>query len=354
MSGGGAFKPWILGVPVYEPGSYEGVGVRLDLNECPHPPPGFVVEAAAAELGRVNRYPEAGLVGRAYRALASYTGFSVDRLAIGAGGDDLLKAVFAGTLEPGDTVAAPRYSFSSYKSLARLHGARVSWVPMEPRGEWWVIDEDALFEEAGRAKLVVLDRPNNPTGSMLLPKARVEELLEEARGLVLVDEAYYEFAGETVAELTESHENLVVVRTLSKAFCLAGLRLGYAIAHKSTAAAIRRVLSPFPVSRPSLAAAAAALENPGYALEEAERVRGERERLRSMLQAAGARVYASRTNFLLADTGIPRVVEKLRRRGIAVKRVPLGDSWLRATVGLPSENEALAKALAELSRRGRG
>ncbi len=342
------FKPWIREAPRMRLREYGNSVARLDLNESPYPPPGFVIEAATRELERVNRYPDWNLFRRLYEALSAYTDLPAESLVVGAGGDDILRAVFAGTVEPGDKVVAPRYSFGMYRVYAKLAGAVFVGVPVEPRGEWWVLDEERFISESRRARLVLLDRPNNPTGSMFLSEKRVEELLDETKGLVVVDEAYYEFTGNTVADLVESHENLVVLRTLSKAFCLAGLRVGYALAHPETSEKLKRLLPPFPTSRPSVAAAIAALENPGYAQEVVKRVVAERERLRENLGRAGARPYASHTNFLLVETGIGRVVEKLYSLGVAVRRVPLGDSWFRATVGLPEENDRLVEALSRL------
>ena len=342
------FKPWIREAPHMVLREYGGGVARLDLNESPYPPPSFVIEAAARELERGNRYPDGNMFRRLYEALSSYTGLTGDSIVVGAGGDDILRAVFAGTVEPGDKVVAPRYSFGMYRAYAKLAGTVFVGVPLEPRGERWVLDEDRLLAEARRAKLVLLDRPNNPTGSMILEEKRVEELLSETKGLVVVDEAYYEFTGRTAAGLVEGHKNLVVLRTLSKAFCLAGLRVGYALAHRETAATLRKLLPPFPTSRPSLAAAIVALENPDYARGVVERIVSERERLRTMLRKTGAKPYASHTNFVLVETGISRVVEKLYRLGVAVRSVPMGDAWFRATVGLPEENERLAKALAKL------
>ncbi len=342
------FKPWIREAPSMVLREYGDGVARLDLNESPYPPPSFVIEAAARELERGNRYPDGNMFRRLYEALSSYTGLPRDNIVVGAGGDDLLRAAFTGTVEPGDKVVAPRYSFGMYRVYAKLAGTVFVGVPVEPRGEWWVLDEERLISESKRARLVLLDRPNNPTGSMFLSEKRVEELLEEAKGLVVIDEAYYEFTGSTVAGLVEAHENLVVLRTLSKAFCLAGLRVGYALAHPETAEKLRRLLPPFPTSRPSVAAAIAALENPGYAREVVEKAVAERERLRRMLSEAGAKPYGSHTNFVLVETGIRGVVEKLYWEGVAVRAVPMGDNWFRATVGLPEENHRLVEAVSKL------
>ena len=345
------FKPWIREAPRMALREYGNSVARLDLNESPYPPPGFVVEAAARELGRGNRYPDGALFRRLYEAISAYTGLPVESLVVGAGGDDILRAVFAGTVEPGDKVVAPRFSFGMYRVYAKLAGTVFVGVPVEPRGEWWMLDEERFISESRRARLVLLDRPNNPTGSMFLSEKRVEELLGEAKGLVVVDEAYYEFTGNTVAGLVETHENLVVLRTLSKAFCLAGLRVGYALAHPETAEKLRRLLPPFPTSRPSVAAAIAALKNPDYAREVVGRIAAERERLRETLRRAGARPYASHTNFVLVETGIDGVVEKLYSLGVAVRSVSMGDNWFRATVGLPEENDRLIEAISRLGQR---
>lgn len=347
-------KPWLLEARSYPPPPLQRARIRLDLNESPFPPPLGVVEAAARAVAEANRYPRRELYEEVLSLLASYTGAREDMLVLGLGGDMVLEKAFSLVLGPGDTAAAPSPSFSMYPVYASHQGARLEEVQLREQGDHWTLPWEELLEATRRgARLVAVDNPNNPTGSLVVPgEQELVELLEEAgkRGaLVVLDEAYYEFSGVTYAQLAEAYDNLLVVRTLSKAFSLAGLRIGYGIAHPGLAERLRALMPPF-LPSPSLAAAAAALRSPGYAEELVRLIRREREWLRERLNRLGARAYRSHTNFVLAR--LPAEidpVEALRARGILVRRPRLpGGGWIRVTVGAPRENTELVNAVAEL------
>jgi histidinol-phosphate aminotransferase len=322
--------------------------IRLDLNESPKPPPPEVLEAARRALAEANRYPEKSLIRSVEEALAEYVGVPARHVAVTCGGDAALLALFLVSKAAGRAVAFPRYSFSMYRELAEASGSRVIVVPMAERGDAWELDYGVLLEAAREAAIVLVDNPNNPTGSLLLDPGRVEELASEARGLVVVDEAYYEFSRVTAAGLVESHDNLVVLRTLSKAFSLAGLRVGYVVAGGSVAGAIRRLL-PFPTSRPSLAAALAALEARRYVERIVEDIVEEREWLRSRLEGVARKVYRSHANFLLVDTGFEDAARRLAENGVAVRATAISSRHVRVTVAGRRESEALIDALSRLA-----
>ncbi|MCE4603182.1 MAG: aminotransferase class I/II-fold pyridoxal phosphate-dependent enzyme [Desulfurococcales archaeon] len=325
---------------------YPRNAIRLDLNESPIPPPREVLEEMARELERVNRYPEARLILEARRALAEYSGVDPGMVALTGGGDYgilTLLALFKGRW---GRIIVPAYTYSMTPHLARALGMKVSTVPMV-EGEWWGIDEDRLFKEARIGGAIFIDSPNNPTGSRLLPARRLVELAEEARGPVVVDEAYYDFEGDSIAGYTESHPNLISLRTLSKAFSLAGMRVGYIIAEESVTRTLRAV-APFPVSRPGLAAVKVLASNPGHVRGLVGMVKAERERLKAAMRGLGLRVYNSRTNFLLVDTPLERPYKVLEEMGVYVKRVPIRETMMRATVGAPRDNDALLSALAKV------
>ncbi len=344
-------KPWLSSVKGYPPPP--GGAVRLDLNESPWPPPPSVIAAAAAALREANRYPRREEYEELLSLLSSYTGVPPEGLVLGLGGDMVLEKAFQLMVGPGDRVLAPQPSFSMYRVYAGVNGAEYHGVPLREEGDQWVLDWTVLLEELRRgAKLVALDNPNNPTASLIVPgEGELVELLEEAgrRGaLVVLDEAYYEFSGVTYIGLTEAYDNLLVVRTMSKAFSMAGLRVGYGAAHPSLAERLRALLPPF-LPRPSLAAATAALREPGYAARIVEAVRREREWLRRRLEMLGSRTYRSWTNFLLARLPLEDPVAVLAEKGVLVKRPPLpGGGWVRITVGSPRENSFLVSVLAGL------
>jgi histidinol-phosphate aminotransferase len=341
---------WLSGLRHYPPPP--GGGIRLDLNEAPWGPPERVVEAVARAAREANRYPRREEVERLYELLSDYVGVDPRMLVVGLGGDMVLEKAFHLVAEPGGSVVAPSPSFSMYPVYASAYGMRLSGPRLQLRGEEWGLDVGELLEAMRRwePRLVAVDNPNNPTGSLLLGEAELSELLEEAcrRGtLVVLDEAYYEFSGVTHVGLTEAYDCLLVVRTLSKAFGLAGLRVGYGVAAPGLAEKLRALMPPF-LPRTSIAAATAALEDPGYAEERVRLLRREREWLRSRLRGLGAAAYQSWTNFILVRVPwLEDPVAALAERGILVRRVPLeGGGWMRVTVGAPRENSLLVSALA--------
>jgi len=342
----GLVKDRIRGAPLYEPRDYpERLVARLDLNENPGPVPGFVVEAVAEEARRANRYPEKRLYDTLYELLEDYTGVDRNFLVFGPGSDSLLRAVFDAVVEPGDRVVYPSPGFAMYSVYAALSGAKAELVELSPCGDKWCLDLAELIDRARDAQLVVIDNPNNPTGALLLGRRDIVDLVEETEAVIVIDEAYYEFSGETVIDLVEEHERLVVARTFSKAFGLAGLRIGYMAASRELREAVWKLLAPFPVPRTSLAAAIAALKHRGIVEKQVREIRGNRDWLRGELLGMGIQAYRSWTNFLLADTGIPGVVNKLAEKGVMVRRVPMGDTWMRVTIGTRKELEALLKSL---------
>ena len=345
-------KPWLENTEGYQLRCYTRIRARLDLNESPYPPPERVIEAVAREAARGNRYPEQEQLQRLLELLSEYSGVAPEQIVVGLGGDMVLEKAFTLVLSPGGRAAYPWPSFSMYEVYTRQNGGEPATVELRPEGDRWKLDWPRFSEAAERAQIAAIDNPNNPTGSLIVPgEGELAELLERLgrRGVLLVlDEAYYEFSSVTYSGLTESYDNLLVVRTLSKAFSLAGFRIGYALAHPRLAGMLRSLMPPF-LPRTSIAAAIAALEEPSYAEKVVEAIRGEREWLAAQLRRLpGVRVYSSYTNFLLVETRVDNVVDRLAERGVAVRRVPLGSNWLRVTVGTPSENRVLVEALAEV------
>ncbi len=336
-----------------------GIRARLDLNEVPFSPSPAVLRAVSEEAVRLNRYPEPELRRVLEERLAEYSRVSPDSVVVGCGADLILYYVFYSVALSGDEVVVPYPAFFAYDKLFASLGLRVRRVQLREEGEWWRLDTARLLEEIRRSeklKLVVIDNPNNPTGSLIVGReGDAVEIVEEAarRGaLVVFDEAYYEFSGVTFAGLVDSYDNIVIVRTMSKAFALAGARIGYAIAPRNLASLLRKLLPPFP-PRLSLVAGLAALEDLDYSRRLVETVVRERERVRALLNSLpGVKAYASKTNFLLVRTPVNNVVSQLYERGIAVREVPLGDTWMRVSVGSREENDYLLDAMRRLVGSG--
>ena len=335
-------NPWIHKARIYEPRSYPKGAVRLDMNEYPEPPPSWMIERACRAASEVNRYPTRELFTELLEAIAGYAGVGADNIALGAGGYVILQAVLEAYTRPGDTVAVPRYTYTYFKDLAIARGLRVVEIGLVEDGDEW-----RLSQPVPEARLLYLDNPNNPTGSLIAWRDIVMEAVD--RGIVVVvDEAYYEYSGATLAGEASETSGLIVVRTMSKAFSLAGARIGYSISTPGDREVLRRVLLPYPTSTCSMTLAVEALRNPGYMRERVERVIGERERLRSRLSSMGLKAYKSHANFILVKTGVEGIVERLAMKGIIVRKTTISNDTFRATISLRRENEALVEALKDI------
>ncbi len=318
---------------------------KLDANENPFGPPPAVV-AALASVTDLHLYPDPDQR-RARRALSDYTGAPIERILLGNGSDELLDLILLATIEPGDEVLVPVPSFGVYLSRPPLFGARVVTVP---RTASFDLDLDALERSISpRTKLLFLASPNNPTGNLVT----ADELERLARTgiLIVVDEAYYEFAGTTLQAFTERYDNVLLLRTFSKWAGLAGLRIGYGIFPPAIARALWRVKQPFNVNAAAQVAVEAALADREWLMERVAVVRRERDRLYHGLQRFSfLQPYPSHANFVLCRVHDGRAHElhaHLLRAAIVVRRYD--DEWLRdylrITVGTPEQVDRVLAAL---------
>jgi len=334
--------------------------VRFDTNTSPTPP-AFVPGVLEAPAWPLNEYPDS-----AYQALtdaaAAYAGAGVrrDEVIVGAGADEILDLIGKAFLPAGGTAILPSPSYGLYPVLTSQRAARRIDVPRAARPGGWTMDVEGVVRALPGAQLVWLCEPNNPTGSSDGPAA-LGRILEAARGLpeppaVVVDEAYFEFTGRTVIPWRERYPHLIVVRTLSKAFALPGIRVGWAVAARPTIARLERVRPAGSISTISAALAAAALARPDEARARAAALAGERDWLAPRLAAAGWAPYPSVTNFLLVRLGSPgeasAAAEHLLHGGLVPRTFspdgPLG-GHLRLTVRSRAENERLLAAVASFS-----
>jgi len=246
---------------------------------------------------------------------------------------------------PGDPVVLSRPTYAMFRIVSEIAGGRVEAVPA--RGP--DLDRDRFLDASRHARLTWLCNPNNPTGE-LLPLGFIETLAEGSPGIVAVDEAYFEFSGVTAAGLIEQFPNLVLVRTLSKAFGLAGVRVGYALAGAPISAALRRVRPPGSIGVVSEALGAHALGDQHGMRQRASSIVASRERLGGELVRIGLEVQPSAGNFLLVRAG-DGAASWLLRRGLVVRTFPSGSplaGFLRITVRTADENARLVEALSEL------
>lgn len=338
----------------FTPHTGEGL-IKLDQNEGPLDLPEELRARALERLAREawNRYPELHPAA-VERALAADKGWDADGVVVTNGSNVLLQAlaIVAGI---GRSVVTVTPTFSVYGLQARLLGAELIEVPL---AEGFELPTDALLEAMrGRSGVVFLADPAAPTGNAL-DRDRLVRVSESAGDdwLIVLDEAYGDFAGSDHADLVAAHANAVSVRTFSKAVSLAGARIGYGLMAPALASEVRKALLPFSFSALQAAVALSVLEEPGYVEARVARARHERDRLADRLRALqGVTVYPSVTNFVLFRVpDAAAVFEGLLARGVVVRRqdhLPGLDGCLRVTAGLPHENamflDALEAALAD-------
>jgi histidinol-phosphate aminotransferase len=329
--------------PYYDPPTHTAV-LRLDQNANLWGPNPVLEELNFKSISAVQ-YPTRDSE-PLLRALAEHHQLPVDQWVVGNGSDELLDLITKAFAAPGQTIAVPWPGYSRYLFYARLQGLHLERVPLRPDGS---LDVDAIA--TAQPHLVMLASPNNPTGC-LIPTRDIERLLARVNGIVVVDEAYMEYAGNehSLLHRTDEFDNLIVTRTFSKAFALAGLRVGYAAANRDLIARLRRVKTPFNLNVLSESAAVMALRNCAWMHHVVDQTAAERTRLSGLLQAMNFQVYPSVTNFILVRSPVtPGVlVERLRECDIAVRAFPDApglESCVRFGVGKSQHADMLVAAL---------
>lgn len=336
--------------------------VRFDLNTSPAPPGLALRLLQAGAYGRpISEYPPSDYRGLVDAAAETY-GVGREELLVGAGADEILDLVAKAFLPPGAGAVIPTPTYAMYHVLTEQRPARPIAVPRRSAANGYALDLPAVRESARSAAVVWLCSPNNPTG-LPEPAGSIAELLAgllaDADGrvapVVVLDEAYAEFVGTSLVGLRAAYPRLVVVRTASKAYALAGLRVGFAIARHELLAEMEPYRPPGSVSVPSVAVVTAALRAPEALRDNVFRISAERARLAAAFAALGTPASPSVTNFLLVGFGdrarAAAAAERLLRRGLVPRTFgaghPLADH-LRFTVRAPADDDRLIAALAEI------
>lgn len=330
----------------YVPGEQPAPGrrvIKLNTNENPYPPSPKVLAALAATAdASVRLYPDPEA--RALRARAAEVyGVPVDHVLAGNGSDELLALLLRATIDPGGRVAFPVPTYSLYETLVAVQGGVCVRVPWP---DDWRIPE-ALATTG--ARVTFLCNPNAPSGTLVSPDA-IAELARALPGILVVDEAYGDFADTNALGLVGRHPNVLVLRTFSKSYSLAGMRVGLAFGHPELLAGLHTVKDSYNLNRASQAAATAALEDLSHMQANVARIRATRARLTEALRALGFVVPPSSANFVLARwPGVDQgpVVRRLAERGVLVRHfaVPGLADALRITVGTDEETDAFLAAL---------
>jgi len=311
--------------------------VRFDTNTFPWP---------GARLDRLppeplNEYPDTSY-STLTEAIAQYADVPANRITVGAGADEILDLVARAYIDDSARVVLARPTYPMFRILTEMAGGSIDEVmAVDLR-----LDRAAFLEHARQARLTWLCNPNNPTGE-LLPAEFVEEVAATTDGVLVVDEAYFETSGVTALPLIDSTPNVVVVRSLSKGFGLAGVRVGYALAGGAISDALRRVRPPGSISVVSAALGAQALTDVDGMRQRVQQIKAERVRLLQQLRALDLEVRDSAANFLLVRTG-RSAAPALLKRGLVVRTFPTTSplaEYIRVTVRRPEENDRLVAAL---------
>ena len=356
-------KPWLSRVKNYEPGKpleelerEYGIrdAVKMASNENALGPSPKALEAVRKALPRIHRYPEGGCY-YLRKALAKRLCVAPESLVFGNGSDEILVFAVRAFVGQESEVIIADPTFLIYQIAAEVENARVIQVPMKD----FRYDLDGMADRIGeKTRLIFIANPDNPVGTYSSQK-KLEAFLKRvpAGVLVVLDEAYYEFASARKdypesLKLLKSYPNLLVTRTFSKAYGLSGLRVGYGIAAAEVTAALNKVREPFNVNLLAQVAACAALGDGAHLRKTQKLVDEGRRYLEGEFGKLKLRTVKTATNFVLADLGsdAKTVYEKLLRRGVIVR--PMGvwglPSFIRVTIGKPEENRRFVKALKEL------
>ncbi|TMC84145.1 MAG: histidinol-phosphate transaminase [Chloroflexi bacterium] len=335
------FQPY---TPGEQPADGEG-WVKLNTNESPLPPSPRVIEAIKEAANDSLRLYPSPTAAPARKAIARRFGLDPAQVTIGNGGDELIDLCFRAFVDAGDRVAFPTPTYPLFEPLCRIHEATPSLHPTELPWEL----PPSLAPDPAPLKLIA--NPNSPTGALFATQ-EVEAVVGASPGIVAIDEAYVDFAPHSCLPLLEHHENVLLLRTFSKSYGLAGLRIGFALGPRDLIEAIDSVKDSYNVDRLAIAAAVAAIEDQEHHSKLVSEVVMNRGNLAGALGDLGFDLVPSSANFVFAKPPKPAadVVAALRERRILVRhydREPIA-GWIRITVGTRDQHERLLAALKEI------
>lgn len=337
-------------IPLYY--NPEVSGVRMDTSTNP-----LGANPAAKEAMRecldldLNQYPTPYSDGLR-KALGERYQLGIDNFVVGNGSDEALDIIFKSFLEPGETVLLPYPSYSLHAYFVKVNAGKIALIDLK---DDFQLDTDVMNAKEG--KIVLLCNPNNPTSNTFRRKD-IEALLEKRDRIVVVDEAYGEYAGKSFIPDVDRYDNLIVTRTFSKAYALAGMRIGYAISNPDLAGVMQRVKIPYSLNRVSELVAMKALQDQDFVSKGVELVNAERKRLEKGLSKLGFTVFPSEANFILFKSPIDHaiLVKTLFEKGMMIRDFGKNrrlENCVRTTIGTKEMNEALLSKLGEVLRECR-
>lgn len=352
-----AIKPYVPGKPIEEVQRELGIEevIKLASNENPLGPSPKGMEALKDSLERVFMYPD-GSSFKLKQSLAEKLGLDPANILVSNGADESIKLIAEAYLNSGEEVIVPKPTFSEYEFATKVMGGQCVYSPLD--GDFRLQLQDMVQRITDRTKLIFVCNPNNPTGTIVTGEEIREFLAQVPQNIVVIfDEAYFEYVIDsdyldTVELVKQGLSNVIVLRTFSKVYGLAGLRVGYALGHKNLIAAIERVREPFNVNLLGQAAAVAAIWDEDHVRASKENNERGKHYLYQQFEALGLKYTLSETNFIWVDTekNSKELFEQLLQKGVIIRTGDIFgyETYIRVTIGLPEENEKFVNALKEL------
>lgn len=346
------FRPAIAAMQGYAPGEWPAIDsgvLKLNSNENAYPPSPNVLAALSGLDGELlRRYPDprsqyfCQIAGQAF-------GVPADWILAGNGSDDVLTLLVRACAEQRRTIAYPTPTYVLYRTLAAIQPAETIEIPYQIEGDRWQLPVEQLLE--ADAAITFVASPNSPSGHVV-PKADLRLLAAGLSGVLVIDEAYVDFSTEDSLDLVREFEHVVVLRTLSKGYSLAGLRLGFGCAQPTLLEGLKKVKDSYNVDAIALRLGAAAILDQAYKNECVSKIKEHREELAIALKKIGFKVGRSHTNFLLVTPpcNAQKLQENLRDRDILIRyfNEPYLQDKLRITVGTPQQNQRLLNAIEQI------
>jgi len=349
------FRANIQAMSPYVPGEQPGVGervIKINTNENPYgPSPAAMKVLREFDGERLRRYPQP--TARAFaEAAGTVLGYDADWILPGNGSDDLLTMIFRACAEPGRAAAYPMPTYTLYRTLAKIQNAEAVEAPFD---DDYNLPADALA--AAGAAVTLVANPNAPSGTAFTA-AELEALAVRVKGLMVIDEAYVDFAASSAIELPRRCPNVIVLRSMSKGYSMAGLRLGFGVARPGILTELMKVKDSYNVDALACAVGAAAIADQAYHDQCVAKVRASRQVLAGQLEAMGFRVWPSQANFLLVRpprAAAREIYEALKKRGILIRyfQQPKLDDKMRISIGTAEDNAQLVRAIGEILDRGK-
>lgn len=343
------FRSEIAAMSPYVPGEQPQTGkaIKLNTNENPYPPSPHVIEAIQGAATRLERYPDP--LGTAFRRAASdVLGVDPEMILCGNGSDDCLTILTRAFVGAGQKLRLPYPSYILYRTLAELQSAKFEELPFS--SDFGLSPE--FYHSDDHLKLIYLPNPNSPSGT-LVDHSSILKLADSVNCPVVIDEAYVDFAPQNCVSLIAQNPKIIITRTLSKSYALAGLRFGYLIAHPDIVHSLRKVKDSYNTDMLSLAGATAAISDQAWLKENVRKVTATRQRMFVELSQLGFDIIPSHANFLWCtrrDRPLKPIYESLKQNGILVRYMnyPSWSDGLRISVGTDDQISALLVVLRDV------